>query len=92
MAIPWGIAPICWAIWKNRNKACFEKKAIKNPLEIMCHACALMNFLDRPIHRHRQGTAGGRRGYDADSREGDLSCSAREQCGRTDAGLWRSTG
>jgi len=41
---PWGIGAICWAIWKSRNKACFEKKLIKNPLEIICHACALMNF------------------------------------------------
>lgn len=41
---PWGIAAICWAIWKNRNRACFEKKIIRNPLEIICHACALMNY------------------------------------------------
>jgi hypothetical protein len=41
---PWGIAAICWAIWKNRNKACFENKIIQNPLEVICHACALMNF------------------------------------------------
>lgn len=32
------------AIWKKRNKACFEGKIIKNPLEIFCYACALMNF------------------------------------------------
>ena len=41
---PCGVAAICWAIWKNRNKAWFEGKLIKNPLEIFCHACALMNF------------------------------------------------
>jgi len=41
---PWGIAATCWAIWKNRNKTCFENKFIHNPLEIVCHACALMNF------------------------------------------------
>jgi hypothetical protein len=34
-----------WAIWKNRNKACFEKKLIKNPLEIIFHAsCPLMQY------------------------------------------------
>jgi hypothetical protein len=23
----WGVAAICWAIWKSRNKACFEEKS-----------------------------------------------------------------
>ena len=41
----WGIAAICWAIWKCRNKAVFDKKKlIKNPLEIICHTCALMSY------------------------------------------------
>lgn len=40
----WGVAAICWAIWKARNKACFEKKLIKNPAKIICHARALMKF------------------------------------------------
>lgn len=39
-----GLAAISWAIWKARNKACFEFKLIKHPAEILCHACALMNF------------------------------------------------
>jgi hypothetical protein len=30
-----GVAAICWAIWKARNKTCFEKKRIKNPAEII---------------------------------------------------------
>ena len=38
----WGAGAICWAIWKNGNKACFEKKMIKNHFEIICHASALM--------------------------------------------------
>jgi hypothetical protein len=29
-----GVASICWAIWKTRNRICFEKKKLKNPLEI----------------------------------------------------------
>lgn len=37
-----GIAAICWAIWKRRNKVCFEGKKLHNPLEIISHACALM--------------------------------------------------
>jgi hypothetical protein len=41
---PWGVGAICWAIWKSRNKAYFEKKLVKNPLEIICHACVLMKF------------------------------------------------
>jgi hypothetical protein len=39
----WGIFASCWAIWKARNKACFQGKIIKkNPIEIICHAGALM--------------------------------------------------
>jgi len=41
---PWGVAAICWAIWKSRNRAVFYKKLIKSPLEIVCHACALMIY------------------------------------------------
>jgi hypothetical protein len=40
----WGIAALCWAIWKSHNKACFEKISLKSPLEILCHASALMIF------------------------------------------------
>lgn len=39
-----GLAAICWAIWKARSKAYFEKKLIKHPAEILCHACSFMNF------------------------------------------------
>jgi hypothetical protein len=39
-----GIAAIYWAIWKAWNKACFEGKLIQNPVEILCHACALMQL------------------------------------------------
>ena len=39
-----GVSAICWAIWKARNKACFEGEIIKNPIEILCHAGALMQF------------------------------------------------
>ena len=39
-----GGCAICWAIWKARNRACFDKKLIKNPTEIICHAGALMKF------------------------------------------------
>ena len=39
-----GIAAICWAIWKTRNKACFEGKLLKNPASIICYACVLMDY------------------------------------------------
>jgi len=39
-----GIAAVCWAIWKARNKVCFEGKPLLNPIAIICHACALMNY------------------------------------------------
>jgi hypothetical protein len=39
-----GLAAICWATWKARNKACFENKTIKHPTEIILHACTLMKY------------------------------------------------
>jgi hypothetical protein len=39
-----GIAAICWAIWKTRNRACFDEKILRNPAEIICYACALMGY------------------------------------------------
>lgn len=40
----WGVSVVCWAIWKAQNKACFEGVLIKNPIQIICHAGALMRF------------------------------------------------
>jgi hypothetical protein len=37
------IGAICWAIWKARNKMCFEKILIKSSNEIICHVCALIS-------------------------------------------------
>lgn len=39
-----GLAAICWATWKARNKACFDYKLIRHPAKIVCHACSFMNF------------------------------------------------
>jgi hypothetical protein len=39
-----GIAAVCWAIQKARNKACFEKIIIKDPIQIIYHICALMKY------------------------------------------------
>jgi len=39
-----GIAAICWAIWKTRNSACFEGKAVTSPIHVICYACSLMEY------------------------------------------------
>jgi hypothetical protein len=39
-----GLAAICWAIWKLRNRACFEHKLIKNPNELISFAVVFMNY------------------------------------------------
>jgi hypothetical protein len=37
-----GAAAICWALWKARNKVCFENIVINSSVEIVCHACTLI--------------------------------------------------
>jgi hypothetical protein len=37
-----GVSAICWAIWKTRNRMCFENDLIKSPNDIVCHASALI--------------------------------------------------
>jgi hypothetical protein len=39
-----GLATICWAIWKLRNRACFEKKLIKSPNELISFTVVFMNY------------------------------------------------
>jgi hypothetical protein len=39
-----GIAAIYWATWKSCNRACIEKKVIKDLCEILQCACAYMHF------------------------------------------------
>jgi len=39
-----GLAAICWAIWKCRNKACFDKKPPRSPIDIIMYACSFMSF------------------------------------------------
>ena len=38
------VAALCWALWKLRNRACFECKLIKNPVEIICYACSFLRY------------------------------------------------
>ncbi|TVU04426.1 hypothetical protein EJB05_49999, partial [Eragrostis curvula] len=37
-----GLAGTCWAIWKLRNRVCFEKKFVRSPTEIVCYACSFI--------------------------------------------------
>jgi len=37
------LASICWAIWKRRNKVCFENNKLKHPAKIIIHACAFLS-------------------------------------------------
>jgi hypothetical protein len=39
-----GVAAICWAIWKLRNRAYFEGKIIQNPSELICFAVVFMKY------------------------------------------------
>jgi hypothetical protein len=39
-----GLAAICWAIWKARNKACFEKIYQKNPVDLIYHTVVFMKY------------------------------------------------
>lgn len=39
-----GLAAVIWATWKIRNRACFEKKLIKSPTEIVCYASVFLNY------------------------------------------------
>ncbi|KQJ81429.2 hypothetical protein BRADI_5g00665v3 [Brachypodium distachyon] len=39
-----GVAALCWALWKLRNRACFEHKLIRSPSEIICYACAFLRY------------------------------------------------
>ena len=38
------VAALCWALWKLRNRACFDLKLIKNPVEIICYACSFLKY------------------------------------------------
>lgn len=38
-----GIAAVCWAIWKMRNKICFDGKRLHNPLETYVIHVLLLN-------------------------------------------------
>lgn len=50
-----GLAAICWAIWKLRNKACFQNKLIRCPAEIICYACVFLKFWAGLLKEEAQG-------------------------------------
>jgi hypothetical protein len=39
-----GLAAVCWATWKTRNRICFDKIIIRNVSEILFYAIALMRY------------------------------------------------
>jgi hypothetical protein len=39
-----GLAAVCWAIWKLRNRACFEHKLIKSPSELISFVVVFINY------------------------------------------------
>jgi hypothetical protein len=39
-----GLAAICWAIWKARNKSCFKKVFPKNHVELIYHVVVFMKY------------------------------------------------
>jgi hypothetical protein len=39
-----GLAAICWAIWKLRNRAFFEHKLINNPMELVSYSTVFMKY------------------------------------------------
>jgi hypothetical protein len=39
-----GIASICWAIWKLHNRACFDKKLINSPFDLICYSTVFMKY------------------------------------------------
>lgn len=39
-----GLAAICWAIWKLKNRKCFEGKLLRSPTELVCYACVFINY------------------------------------------------
>jgi hypothetical protein len=59
-----GLSVICWATWKSRNMACFEKKLLKNPCEIIFSAYAFFVLLGRIILGGRPETDQLRSGCD----------------------------
>ena len=50
-----GCAAVCWAIWKCRNRACFDMKVIKNPLEILIHVCSFLTYWTGLYNSEMQG-------------------------------------
>ena len=50
-----GCSAVCWAIWKYRNKVCFDKKIIKSPLEIITLVCSFLTYWAGLYNTETQG-------------------------------------
>jgi hypothetical protein len=45
------MSAICWAIWKLRNRACFDGKLINSPVDLICYSVGLNNDTDHQALR-----------------------------------------
>ena len=39
-----GLATICWVLWRTRNSICFEDKKCRSPTEIICLASSFLSY------------------------------------------------
>jgi hypothetical protein len=46
-----GLANVCWAIWKGQNRACFEKKTNKKPLRTLIFCLCFSSILGKLVAR-----------------------------------------
>jgi hypothetical protein len=42
-----GIATLCWAMWKSRNKAYFENELISSHVSLIYYMCAFLHYSAR---------------------------------------------
>lgn len=73
---PWGFSAICWAIWKSRNRAVFDKKKTyqKSTRDCLSRMCT-HDILVRTLCRTRSRSVGGRRQHNAKGRQGNPRCT-----------------
>jgi hypothetical protein len=75
---------------KQSGKVVFEKKVVKNPLEIICHACALMIYWSGLFAELDKIDRGGQ--YNAKGRQGSPRGSTHKIDESAASGRWQSVG
>jgi hypothetical protein len=75
----------CWAIWKARNKICFDKKPLKEPIDIVLFCLCFYALLGRALFGGGSGDDPGWSGdYDAhgcaaDEEESSTYCTIADR-------------